>query len=489
MPQTAGETFGETFFRMATSQSSSPHETSAAYKFLAERIDYERTRFMPADEKALKLERMRELLHRLGSPQEKVPAIHIAGTKGKGSTAAMLAAMLHAGGYHVGLFTSPHLERVEERIAVDGRPCSPEDFTALLETVRAEVETMDREAAAQHPPEHGPTYFEILTAMAFLHFVRQKVDLAVMEVGLGGRLDSTNVCRPALTIITSISFDHTQQLGHTLAAIAGEKAGILKPGVPVISGVTAREPREVIRRRAEVLGCPLWELERDFDFHYHPPRNLEVAAKPATFDFFWKSFGGGCWKDVTLPLLGHHQAANAAVALAASSFLVQQGWKLPESALRRGLAEVYMPARIEVVSRHPTVILDAAHNVASIEALITTIEESFSARRRLLIFAASHEKDVGGMLRLLLGSFDHIIFTCYRNNPRGLPSERLYSLAAAPVICNSFRPCRMEMAIGPAEAWSAARRSATPEDLLCITGSFFLAAEIRPYIASDMPSS
>ena len=256
-----------------------------AERFLAGRIDYERTLSMPNSEAALKLDRMRELLRRLGNPQQAMPIVHIAGTKGKGSTAATIAAVLTAAGLRTGLFTSPHLDRVEERMAVDGRPCPAEEFAELIDSIRPEIEAMDRAAAECNPPEFGPTYFEIITAAALAHFARRRVDAAVLEVGLGGRLDSTNVCSPCLTIITSISFDHTRQLGDTLESIATEKAGIVKPGMTVVSGVRADPARAVIRRATAANGCRLVELGVDFDFEYHPPRHLEAAPSPATFDF------------------------------------------------------------------------------------------------------------------------------------------------------------------------------------------------------------
>ena len=222
-----------------------------ALQFLLGRENYERWQKMPYDPARMGIERMRQLLEAIGSPQENLPIVHVAGTKGKGSTAAMIAAALSAAGYRTGLFTSPHLERIEQRIAIDGQPCTAEEFTALLELLRPAVDTLDRRAAEGRS---GPTFFEIVTAMAFLHFSRKKVQAAVLEVGLGGRLDATNVCQPTVSVITSISFDHTQQLGNTLAAIAGEKAGIIKPGVPVVSGVVQVEARNVIRQACQKTG-------------------------------------------------------------------------------------------------------------------------------------------------------------------------------------------------------------------------------------------
>lgn len=471
--------------------------------FLAGRINYERAKSMPCSEEAFKLDRMRELLRRLGDPQDRMPIVHVAGTKGKGSTSAMIAAVLAAGGFRTGLFTSPHLERVEERIAVDGCQCSGDEMTELVERVRPHVEAMDlaergkereegererkedgadRQLAADRSAALGPTYFEILTAMALEHFRRREVDAAVLEVGLGGRLDSTNVCRPRVSIITSISFDHTKQLGETLAAIATEKAGIIKPGVPVVSGVEQDEPRDVIRAIARQNGCRLVELGVAFGFEYLAPRCLEQVAAPARFDFRSSS---GCLSGVAVGLLGRHQAANAAVALAAIEELQRQGWTIPEEGIRRGLAEIAWPARVEVVARRPAVILDAAHNVASVTALVEVLNESFSASRRLLVFATTQEKDHVGMLRQLVDQFDHIIFTRYSNNPRSVPPGELLALSReimAGRSDNSTARPTMEIAATPAEAWAAARRAAKPDDLICVTGSFFLVAEIRQNI-------
>jgi len=453
-----------------------------------DRINYERCLSLPDAEEAFKLDRMRALLRQLSDPQDHLPAVHVAGTKGKGSTAALLAAVLAAAGYRTGLFTSPHLDRVEERIVVEGQPCSPEEFAALVEEVRPAVEALDREAAQKVPAEPGPTYFEVLTAAAFCHFVRRKVDVAVLEVGLGGRLDSTNVCTPLVAVITSISFDHVKQLGPTLAAIAAEKAGIIKPGVPVVSGVTVAEPREVVRKIARQHGCRLAELGVDFDVEYHPPQRLDQASAPARFDFRARACD---FREIALGLLGRHQAANAALVYATADELRQQGWTIPEAAVRQGLAEVRWPARVEVVARRPTVVLDAAHNAASVAALVEVLAESFVARRRWLVFATTQEKDVRGMLERLRGRFDEVIFTRYLNNPRGVPPEELQALAIelgstgrrageGPAV----RAAGITIAPPPAEAWAVVQRRAMADDLICISGSFFIAAEMRHQLAA-----
>lgn len=452
----------------------SPARREAALRFLYDRIDYERTVNMPYHHSKLKLARMRELLRRLGNPQDGLRIVHVAGTKGKGSTAAMIAAALTAAGYRTGLFTSPHLERMEERLAIDGLPCPAGEFIELVEQVAPVVRQMDAEAQGPCPDESGPTFFEITTAMGLLRFARQRVQAAVLEVGLGGRLDSTNVCWPRVSVITSISRDHTKQLGKTEAAIAWEKAGIVKRGLPVVSGVTHPDAREVIRAVCRRRRSRLVELGRDFTFDYRPPQGLERAPGWGEVDFDYHGPGRPrAYRGVRLGLLGRHQGANAAVALATLAQLQGAGWEIPESAIRAGLESLVWPARVEVVARQPAVIIDAAHNVASVEALLQTLQESFSVRKRILIFATTQEKDIPGMLRRLLPAFDHVLLTQYRNNPRAVALDELCAVAEA--VSGRRWPAFAQ----PAEAWHAARKLASAEDLICVTGSFFIAAQLR----------
>ena len=456
---------------------------AAALRILDARIDYERARNVPYSPPEFKLQRMRELLARVGNPHQKLPIVHVAGTKGKGSTAAMIGAVLSAAGYSTGVFTSPHLDRLEQRMAIDGRPCSPAELVELLDRLSPAVKAMDEAASASAGAEIGPTYFEIATAMAMLHFACRPVDAAVLEVGLGGRLDSTNVCDPRVSVITSISFDHTQQLGDTLESIAQEKAGIVKPGVPVISGVVPNGPRQAIRRVCRQRGCRLTELGTDFHFEYHPPLRLDEEPTPAGLDFCHENQRGRLhYGNLALGLVGRHQAANAAVALATLVELQQSGWRISEEAIRRGLSEVVFPARVEVLGRRPAIVVDVAHNPASVDALIQVLRESFSAGRRLLVFAATQEKDLRGMLERLLGEFDQVFLTRYLNNPRAVPPEDLQAIAA------ELTGRRFPVYRDPAEAWSEVRSLASPRDLICVTGSFFLAAEIRRLILNDPPT-
>jgi dihydrofolate synthase/folylpolyglutamate synthase len=448
-------------------------DEKTALAFLTSRIDYERSLAVSYGKRDFRLDRMHDLLARLGNPQDALKIVHIAGTKGKGSTAAMIASVLTAAGYRTGLYSSPHLDRVEERLAIDGVICPAAELVELVGLVRPVIEAMDAESAGDEFGATRTTYFETVTALALLHFARQRVDAAVLEVGMGGRLDSTNVCQPIVTVITSISYDHTQQLGTTLAAIAGEKAGIIKPGVPLVSGVQPEEPRAVVLAAARAAGCRVVELDHDFSYTYRPPRHLERQPAEAEVDFTRKADAAGSFADLRLSLVGRHQGANAAIALATLAEMSRAGYRIPEAAVRRGLSQVRWPARVEVLQRSPTIVLDAAHNVASVEALVEVLQESFSVSRRLLVFATTRDKNLRGMLERLLPAFDEVIFTRYWSNPRGVPPEDLAALAtevsAIPrVVCADA-----------ATAWQAVQARVTPEHLVCIAGSFFIAAEMR----------
>ena len=450
-------------------------ERDDALQFLLDRVNYERKPPESARPDSFRLAPMRQLLAQLGDPHLRVPVVHIAGTKGKGSTAALTAAMLTAAGYRTGLGTSPHLNRLEERFTVDGAECSAEQFVSLVEQVRRAAEAMEDGASL--------TFFELTTALTFLHFAQSAADVAVVEVGLGGRLDSTNVCQPTVTAITTISFDHTRLLGNTLAAIAAEKAGIVKPGVPVVSGVIDDEPREVIRAICAQHQAPLWEAGIDFSGEYLPPRagelrgSVHLAGEVLPEEF--------CRQPWELGLLGRHQAANAAVAAAILAQLRASGWHIPAEALQHGFANVRWPARFEVLRRRPLVVVDSAHNVASAVALRDTLATHTAARRKWLIFGTSRDKDAVGMLRELSPWFDHIILTRFQNNPRGVPTEEL-ALIAAEIGCSASAVTQCPT---PAAAWSFAQAQTAEDDLICAAGSIFLASEMRDLIGTPAPTS
>ena len=478
-----------------------------AIDYLMGRINYERTTRVPYGERQFKLDRMRNLARRLGSPHARLPVVHIAGSKGKGSTSIFISQVLAEAGYRTGLFTSPHLQRLEERIIVDGRELDGAQLSNLVEQVVPVVDEMDRQARQAESPDDVPTFFEILTIIAMLHFQQQQVDVAVMEVGLGGRLDSTNICHPICTVITSISLDHTRQLGTTHDKIAAEKAGIIKSTIPVLSGVQHPLARQVIEQVAQQQAAPLWQIGDDFDFDdYRPmtphPSQESSLASPlrCQFNFRWHpthdDIPPRVLTGLQVGMLGRHQAKNAAIATATLTLLNDRGWKVPEVALRQGLARASCRARVEVLSQTPTVILDAAHNEASVAALLETLDEHCAVPRpqRLVVFGTTRGKDVKAMLARLIPWCGEIVFTQYQDNPRGYPPQRLLELATqflgsmpAPATANAMP--LMHTVTHPAQAWKLARELATPRTLVCITGSFFLAAELEPLLKAELASA
>ena len=471
-----------------------------ALNFLFGRINYERSRRgVPYQSNDFKLDRMHHLLDLLGNPQHGLPVVHIAGTKGKGSTAAMASSILTSAGYRTGLHTSPHLEHVEERIQIDGVDCPPEQFVALMQQIAPAVHTLDAQFDQLASPRLGPTYFEILTAAALRHFVRERVDLAVVEVGLGGRLDSTNVCEPVVSMITSISLDHTRQLGNTLPSIAREKAGIIKQGVPVVTGVTAAEPLAEIKRIAAERQSPLLRAGVDFEavnFQWRVEDNRETIgtaqdlSDPLPVPSF--DYRETRHEDVTqlaqLPLriLGRHQADNAAVAIAALRQLDKQGWHISERAVREGLAAVNCPGRIEFFPGRPAFVLDAAHNRASVQALLETLDDCFPNTRRVLIFATSKDKDAAGMLAALLPKFSDVILTRFETNPRARKPEQLRDICDTIRTQDEMSGSSITLAENAASAIRTAQSLAGAADLICMVGSFFLVAESRAIVADQV---
>jgi dihydrofolate synthase/folylpolyglutamate synthase len=439
----------------------------ASLDYLYGRLNYERLG-MPRGSAELRLGRMRRLLRRLGDPHEALKIVHVAGTKGKGSTSAMLAAALTASGVRTGLFCSPHLHRLEERFRVDGREATPAELIELVDLVRPAVDALD--ADDPHYAMRGATFFEVTAAMGLLHFARRNAGAVVLEVGMGGRLDSTNVVRPALGVITTISFDHTRQLGSTLGAIAGEKAGILKRGRPAVCGVRGDEPLETIRRVARMRGTRLRQVDADFSYEYTPPK--PPLNRPTPGRVAVKTWARD-WPEVALPMLGEHQGHNAAVALACLDALAEQGTEVGPVDVARGFASLSWPARVEVLGERPWVVVDGAHNVAAAGALAETLRSCFPPSPLTLVFGTTREKDLPGQLRTLLPMAETVVATRYVENPRSVPPEEVAEAARA------FDGRSVHLAEGPAEALALARRLTPPHGLICVTGSLFLAAETR----------
>lgn len=459
-----------------------------AINYLHGRINYERMS-EPLAPGVFKLDRMRNLLEHLGNPHLKMPVVHIAGTKGKGTTATIVSEILQASGYRVGLFTSPHLNHYEERVQVNSEMIERTDLVALTDRIARAIDTIDASPGTSSE-RLRPTYFEVTTALGWLYFEQQQVDIAVLEVGLGGRLDSTNLCLPEVCVITSISKDHMEILGHELWQIAGEKAGIIKPGISVICGVTSTESQPTIARIAHERAAPLIQIDREFSFEVttatldetrftyrrQPSTNgshpaADSVSRPATSR-------AECNDpiEVSIPLAGRHQAHNAACAIAAVQQLAQRNWRVSIESIQAGCLRTKWPARIEVLHRDPLVILDAAHNPASIEALLKTLAEHPVSGKKTLIYASTKDKPVEQLLRMLLPEFDSVFLTEFQANPRAMPLAELNQIASD----LNIRPT--QAVAQPTEAWSTAF-AATPRDgLICIAGSFFLASDLRPLL-------
>jgi dihydrofolate synthase/folylpolyglutamate synthase len=467
-------------------ESSMPHDElpdatgyHESLEYLYGQINYERVVDVPYDRQHFRLSRMQQLLDRLGNPHLSMRVVHVAGTKGKGSFCWLLADTLQRSGMKVGLYTSPHLTRLEERWMVDGRRCSPSQLVGLVDAIRSVCDQMAGSG------EERPTFFEMTTAMAWLHFRNQGVEAAVMEVGLGGRLDSTNVCHPDLTVITSISYDHRQQLGNTLARIASEKAGIIKDSIPLICGASEPDAAMMIEQIAAAHRAPIDSIGPDFDAVWNPPGAAQAIGKEekqslrkGSFTFFWKSprsFPTPCRIEYPLGMLGRHQANNGALVIAAVDRLRSLGWQIPEAALRESLATTQVPARLQTIGSQPWRVLDTAHNEASLRAMIEALDLHFPPCRKILLFSSSRDKDYGKMLELAGEAFDEVILTRFTCNPRAVSLDILRQVAQERIGKSG---CRWHDAPTPLESLALARSLAGPDDLICVAGSFFLASEL-----------
>ncbi|MDH3973893.1 MAG: bifunctional folylpolyglutamate synthase/dihydrofolate synthase [Deltaproteobacteria bacterium] len=338
----------------------------------------------------LGLERMYQIMKRLGNPHRQFRSVHIAGTNGKGSTAAFIANTLKEGGYKTGFYTSPHLERFNERVQISGDLISDDE----VETISAEIKN-----AGKGVPGGEPTCFEFMTALAFLYFARRKVDIAVIEVGLGGRLDATNIITPLLSVITPVALDHADYLGSDLQTVAAEKGGVIKKGAPLIMGRQEREVEEVLRKIAAKNDSEAFVLHSDFDFRVSENEEFDFRGIDRNINGF------------QISLYGRHQVENAALALAALQLLSRYGYPSNEKTLKRGMKETFWPGRFEVLSSNPAVILDGAHNPAGAARLAEALSEKFGGDKGVLVAGFMDDKDYYGMLTELVPLAWDIILT------------------------------------------------------------------------------
>jgi dihydrofolate synthase/folylpolyglutamate synthase len=432
-------------------------------RYLHSLADFERLRIVRYNNINFNLNRMRLLLKKLGNPQDKFRSVHIAGTKGKGSTCAMVASMLQACGLKVGVYTSPHLNDIRERICVDGEMISRHDFARVINAVKP--------AASRITPP--PTYFDVLTAAAFKYFAEEKVDIAVIETGLGGRLDSTNVIKPEVTAITSISKDHMQQLGNTLPQIAAEKAGIFKHGVPAVTVVQDPSVEPVLKSAAEKAGAPFDVVGRTMEFSYR----FESSRMMGPHNRVCLTTPNSKFEHLSVPLLGEHQAINCGLALSIIDRLKGRGFDLNDAKAMEGLAKTTIPGRMEMVSQTPRVLVDGAHNAASIDMMMKAIGQHIPYDSMVVIFGCCADKDVPGMLERITAGADKVIFTKVDNIRSSDPEE----LAARYI---ELYGKMAQVAATLEDALAIANRAVTKEDLICITGSFYLVGEAKKYFAN-----
>jgi dihydrofolate synthase / folylpolyglutamate synthase len=414
------------------------------------------------------LEPVRELLAKLDHPERMFPILHVGGTSGKGSTSTFLADILTASGYKVGLFTKPHLSTVRERFVVDKKLISPAEIMALLEHVPTGL-------------THTPTWFELMTALAFLHFAERQVDVGIIEVGLGGCLDATNVVDPLLSILTNVGLDHTDILGNTVELIAADKAGIIKPGRTAISGVTQPSVIEIVEQRCAQQGSALRLAGRDFRVE-----NAVYTGQGSTFDLIAQ---GRTLKDLRISMLGRHQVHNAALAIAASLELGRLNYSIRESALRDALARTFIAGRMELIPTAPggpTILLDGAHSPPKMAALAESLHTLFPARKLIGVLAFSKGHDYEKTLEAIAPFLQHAVLTEF-DVETDYGNKRAMEVAE---LAHSLRQIHPEIGItlqaNPVEALNTARGLALPGDRICVTGSIFLVGQLRPLLVKSV---
>jgi len=436
-----------------------------AIKYLFAKTDYEKQKRLRYNVTTFNLGRMEKLLSLLGNPHKKIHTAHIAGTKGKGSTATMLAKMLEANDYNVGLYTSPHLVNLHERIVVNSKMISETEMLGLLNRIHTPVEKISKIDPL--------SFFEIMTALAFMHFVDTKVDIAVIETGLGGRLDSTNVIQPKVVGITSLSIDHQHQLGDTIDSIAKEKAGIFKRGVPAVTVQQEPEAMRVLKSQATAVKAPLSVTGSDINFS----QRFETSREHGPHTRICLTTPTSNFEHLRVPLHGKHQAINCGLALAMLDKLKSSGYKIDNEKATEGLEKVSLTGRMEMICDDPRIMIDAAHNAASLQALIHAIGQNIPYDSMVVIFGCNSDKDVEGMLQKLQYGADKVIFT-RSNSPKAMSPEDLADMYSE--ICSKMYQTAMSLG----EALQLAKNAVDKEDLICITGSFYLIGQAKARLQS-----
>jgi dihydrofolate synthase/folylpolyglutamate synthase len=436
-----------------------------AVEYLSKKSDYEKEKHVRYDATTFNLKRMKKLLSLVANPHKKIATAHIAGTKGKGSTATMLAKMLEANDFTVGLYTSPHVMHLHERITVNSKMISETEMLGLMNRIYAPVEKI-----AKTDPL---TFFEIMTALAFMHFADVNTDIAVIEPGLGGRLDSTNVVMPKVIGITSLSLDHQHLLGDTIECIAKEKAGVFKPGIPIITVQQEPEAMNVLKSHAAAIKAPLSVTGKDIDFSYR----FETSREDGPHTRICLTTPESKFEHLRVPMYGEHQAINCGLALAMLDKLKSSGYKIDNEKASRALRNVSLAGRMEMICNDPWIMIDAAHNAASIRALIHAIGQNIPYDSMVVIFGCNYDKDVEGMLYQLQYGADKVIFT-RSNSAKAMPPKDMADMYAE--ICGKM--CQTANSLR--EALQLAKNAISREDLICVTGSFHLIGLAKTHFQS-----
>ncbi len=446
----------------------------AALAYIEQFIDYERSPDFSRQARFYNLNRISQLLDLLGNPHDRLKVIHVAGSKGKGSTAAIIASVLTHAGYKTGLFTSPHLITPRERCRIDDRLISETEVAYYIKKLKPVIETVSAS-------EFGRvSFFEIYTALAFTYFADKATDFAVIEVGLGGRLDATNVVSPVTSVITPIGLEHTAILGETYTEIASEKAEIIKQGCPVALAPQPPDARAVIEKVASERNAPIVEVknfvEQDPDISVSQViLNSEGIPEAQQFDVETDS---ECYLELTLPLLGHHQYVNATTAIAAIECLKQKGYEIPRDSVYTGFKNVQWHGRIQQVMSSPLVVLDGAHSSISMEALCRAIRENFCYAQVIFIVSIMKDKDLTAIGEIISKTADHVIATQVSDNPRVLPAETIQNTWSS--ICPKITTCQT-----PEKAITTSLLSTSPADLICVTGSIYLVGQVLKFFNWD----